>query len=889
MENSNEEKSLKDDLEPYKPHNIESRLAQKWEESEIFEPELSENKPPYCIVIPPPNVTGALHMGHALMLTLEDILIRFKKMTGFDTFWVPGTDHAGIATQMVVDRKLKSEGIERLDIGREKFVEEVWKWREQYGNRINKQMRVMGCGLAWSNYHFTLDDDLSKAVKKTFVALYKEGLIYRDKRLIHWCPKDRTALSDLEVDFKEVKGKLYHIRYPLKDGGHVVVSTTRPETILGDTGLAIHPEDKRYVKLHGTKAIVPFVEREIPVVQDAELVDMDFGTGVVKVTPAHDFNDFETGLRHNLDQINILDEAAVMNKNAGQFAGLPVMECRKKLVEELDKLELLEGVEDYVNQVGHSERSGVVVEPRLSTQWFLKAKVLAEPALEAVKTGKTKIIPENYSKIYYHWLENIKDWCLSRQLWWGHRIPAWHCDDCSHISVSEADLESCESCGSNAINQDNDVLDTWYSSALWPFSTLGWPDKTPQLEKYYPTAVLETGYDILFFWVARMMMMGIKFMGEVPFKHIYLHTMIRDKKGQKMSKTKNNVIDPLDVSSEYSVDSLRFTLASLNTPGRDIRLDTKVIKGYAAFANKLWNASRLLKITEGRIKEPLLEEFEGKNVVALLSRLIPAQINHLNKKIRENIEKYRFDEACHNLYQYIWYEFCDWHLETLKTLSTCVEERDKLISHYQGALDDILKFLHPFMPFISEELWQRFGKREGFLVQSQWKEADRGLEISAEDQKSYEGFKSVVSSIRSIRGEIGLSPGLHLPMTICCDENKKAELSNWSFLIQKMGKIDDLCFATEAPHFKVTSLAVAEGLEIYVDLSAHVEPEKEMKRLKKALDKTKKEVLFISKKLANPNFVDKAPEELVIEHKEKLSYYQEAEAKLTRNLGLFEV
>ena len=877
---------FKGDIGSYNSKEIEQKWAKQWRDENVFDPKVESEKPPYCIVIPPPNVTGALHMGHALMLSIEDALIRYKRMNGFDSFWVPGTDHAGIATQMVVDRELRKQGSSRHDLGREKFVEKIWEWREKYGRRIDYQMDTMGCALSWNHYHFTLDEGFCKAVRKVFADLYKEGLIYRGTRLIHWCPKDRTALSDLEVDFKEVKGKLYHIRYPLEDGSHVVVSTTRPETILGDTGVAIHPDDPRYTHLKGKSALVPFVDRKIPIIEDATLVDMEFGTGVVKVTPGHDFNDYETGKRHDLEQINILDEAAIMNENAGKFCGMPVMKCREALVADLDEMGLLEGIEDHVHQVGHSERSGAVVEPRLSLQWFCNAEVLAKPALEAVKDGRIKITPDNFRKVYYHWMENIKEWCISRQLWWGHRIPAWHCSSCGHISVSADDISSCENCGSNEIEQDSDVLDTWFSSALWPFGTLGWPEETPLLKKYYPTAVLETGSDILFFWVARMVMMGMHFMGDVPFREIYLHSMVRDKHGQKMSKTKNNVIDPLDISEKYSVDALRFTLLSLNTPGRDIKLDPNVVKGYSAFANKLWNAARLFVISKNKTDEPKELDFDLSALEAELGNALLSETSQLQRKVKDSLDNYRFDEASQAIYQFLWYRFCDWYLEVLKFLvANGHNDKTPLLESYEKALVSILKVLHPFMPFITEELSELvLSGDESYLIDDQWSVLD--VEVKGNGKERLEWLIDVVSAVRSVRGETGLSPKEKLSVHLVDQNNQESDLAGWSFLAKGLGNLSSLEFHETKPDLKACSLVVKSQKEVYIDLSGLIDIEKEVVRIEKAIKNAKKDIQFFEKKLNNPKFVKNAPEELVTEQKEKLGLAKEAHEKLVQNRDL---
>ncbi|HDD43779.1 MAG TPA: valine--tRNA ligase, partial [Candidatus Desulfofervidus auxilii] len=674
----------------YNPEKVEKKWYQHWIEKGLFKANLKEKKKVFSMVIPPPNVTGSLHMGHALNVTLQDILARYKKMDGYNVLWVPGTDHAGIATQNVVEKQLKKEGLTRHDLGRDGFIKRVWKWKEEYGHRIINQLKRLGCACDWSRERFTMDDGFSEAVREVFIQLYKEGLIYRGDYIINWCPRCQTALADLEVEHEEREGAFYYIRYLRADGnGYITVATTRPETLLGDTAVAVHPEDERYKDLEGVKVIIPVVKREVPIIFD-DFVDKEFGTGALKVTPAHDPYDFEIGRKHNLPLVKVIDETGKMTEEAGPYAGLDRFECRKKILIDLEKQGLLEKIEPIKHSVGHCYRCKTIIEPLVSKQWFVKTKPLAEPAIKAVKEGKTRLIPSGWEKTYYEWMTNIRDWCISRQIWWGHRIPAWYCKECGEIIVEKEKPSNCPKCKSEKIIPETDVLDTWFSSALWPFGTLGWPKDTEELKIFYPTSVLVTGFDILFFWVARMMMMGLHFMKEVPFYDVYIHALVRDEKGEKMSKTKGNVIDPLDMVEKYGTDALRFTLVSLAAQGRDIRLSEKRIEGYRHFINKIWNAARFVLMN---LEEDTMPIAEPKNSV---DKWILSRLQTIIKKVRNNLDNYDFDKAAYILYHFFWHEFCDWYLEWIKPVlyqPKTIEEKKITQGVLLYTLSEILKLL----------------------------------------------------------------------------------------------------------------------------------------------------------------------------------------------------
>ncbi|CAG0933433.1 partial valyl-tRNA synthetase, partial [Rhodocyclaceae bacterium] len=762
----------------YEPQAVEEKWYQTWEREGYFRAEAVSDKSSYSIVIPPPNVTGALHMGHALNNTLQDILCRWKRMSGHNVLWMPGTDHAGIATQNVVERQLAAEGKSRHELGREEFIERVWKWKGESGGQIIGQLKRLGASCDWERERFTMDEGLSRAVREVFVRLYEEGLIYRDNRLINWCPRCHTALSDIEVEHEEKAGSLWHLRYPVVDqpGRFVVVATTRPETMLGDTAVAVHPEDERYADLVGKTVLLPLMNRQIPVVAD-DYVDREFGTGVVKITPAHDFNDFEVGRRHNLDVVNVFDESGVVNAAGHQYEGMDRFAARKRIVEDLEAQGLLEKIDDHALAVGGCYRCKTVVEPYLSLQWYVKVGPLAEEALAAVKDGRTRIVPQQWENTYFDWMENIRDWCISRQIWWGHRIPAWYCDHCGETTVAKVDPTKCSKCGSDEIRQETDVLDTWFSSALWPFSTMGWPDQTPELKTFYPTSCLVTGFDILFFWVARMMMMGLHFMGEVPFRDVYIHALVRDAQGQKMSKSKGNVIDPLVVIDQYGTDAFRFTLAAFAAQGRDIKLAEERIAGYRNFANKIWNASRFALMNLEGFDPDAVDPAELQ--LSNADRWILYRLNAAAAETREALEAYRYNDAANTLYRFTWSEFCDWYIELVKDDLYRGDEGRQRTARYVlwQVLEHLLRLLHPFMPFITEEIWQAIpGKRPtATIMTAQWPTPNPAWDFVA-GAAEMELVMEVIRGIRNIRGEMDVAPSREIAVILNCGSEASLQL-----------------------------------------------------------------------------------------------------------------
>jgi valyl-tRNA synthetase len=871
----------------YEPHDVEKRWYAEWEEKGYFRAADTSDRKPYSIVIPPPNVTGALHMGHALNNTLQDILCRWKRMQGYNVLWMPGTDHAGIATQNVVERQLAAEKKDRHELGREAFIERVWKWKAESGGQIIGQLKRLGASCDWERERFTMDEGLSKAVRTVFVKLYEDGLIYRDNRLINWCPRCHTALSDIEVEHEDKKGHLWHIRYPVagEPGKYVVVATTRPETMLGDTAVAVHPEDERYQGLIGKKVILPLIEREIPVVAD-EYVDREFGTGVVKITPAHDFNDFEVGLRHGLDKINVFDESGIVNAAGHQYEGLDRFEARKRIVAELEEAGLLERIDDHAMAVGGCYRCKTVVEPYLSLQWYVKVAPLAERALAAVKDGRTRIVPKQWENTYYDWMENIRDWCISRQIWWGHRIPAWFCDHCDGVTVSMEDPTRCSKCGSDEIRQETDVLDTWFSSALWPFSTMGWPEQTELLKTFYPTSCLVTGFDILFFWVARMMMMGLHFMDEVPFGDVYIHALVRDAQGQKMSKSKGNVIDPLTVIDQYGTDAFRFTLAAFAAQGRDIKLAEERIAGYRNFCNKVWNAARFTMMN--------LEGFDpdGVNLDDLTlsqgDKWILHRLNETSRTVDETLTGYRYNESAMTLYQFTWSEFCDWYLELSKKDLYGDDPERKRTAQYVlwHTLESLLRLLHPFMPFITEEIWQALPgtKPAATIMQAPYPApvAQRNFPEAAADM---ERVMAVIGAIRNIRGEMEVPPSKEIAVILSCgsDESLKLMKHNEGSIIS-LARISDLAIGQGIEKPQDASIQVAGDVQIFVPLKGLVDVEAEEQRLLKEIAKVVKEIEQFAKKLENPSFVDRAPAEIVAKEREKLNEVTGKKAVLEESL-----
>jgi valyl-tRNA synthetase len=810
-------------------------------------------------------------------------------MEGYNVLWMPGTDHAGIATQNVVEKQLLEEGLDRHTLGREKFVERVWKWKEQSGGTIISQLKKLGASCDWSRERFTMDQGLSEAVKEIFVRLYHEGLIYRSHYIINWCPRCQTALSDLEVEHHEVSGKLYHLKYSFKDSDRfVVVATTRPETMLGDTAVAVNPEDKRYQEAIGKKVILPVVRREIPVIADS-YVDIEFGTGCLKITPAHDFNDFEIGLKHNLEQIKVIDEAGQMNENAGPYRGMDRFECREKIVEDFERDGVLLKTEEYRHVVGHCYRCKTIVEPNLSLQWFVRTKPLAKPAIEAVRDRRTRIIPEVWEKTYFEWMENIRDWCISRQIWWGHRIPAWYCDRCGEVIVAKEKPATCPKCRSDHLTPETDVLDTWFSSALWPFSTLGWPKQTKLLKRFYPTSVLVTGFDILFFWVARMMMMGLKFMGDIPFRDVYIHGLVRDERGEKYSKTRGNVVDPLELIDRFGADALRFTLAALTMPGSDLKLSESRTEGYRHFVNKIWNASRfvLMNLGESDMEEKTPEV--PAREFCLPDRWIRGRLNQVIRDVRESLEDYRFSEASHALYQFIWHEFCDWYVELAKLYlyQERGEKRQELTKRtLSEALDALLRLLHPFMPFVTEEIWQQLPQRkenESIMIAEFPRPDERYDDESATDEMGL--IIDVVSAIRNIRGEMNLPPGERIMALLRTksEEVEKRLRQNQSF-IQSLALVNEFEFGRNLEKPLYSAFVAVRDVEIFVPMERS-RMEEEARRLQKEIGKIEKESNFVLKKLSNEQFLSKAPPEVVQEIKEKALEFRNQREKLEESLN----
>ena len=847
----------------YNPADVEDRIYHMWEENGCFNAEVDENKPPYCIVIPPPNVTGQLHMGHAMDETLQDILIRVKRMQGYSALWLPGTDHAGIATQIKVEENLrKTSGKTRYDYGRDAFVDLVWDWKREYGGRIINQLKKLGASCDWRRERFTMDEGCSKAVREVFVRLWEKGLIYRGNRIINWCPKCRTALSDAEVEYGEQNGSFWHIRYPFKDGsGYLTIATTRPETLLGDAAVAVNPEDERYQDIVGKTLILPLVGREIPVIAD-EYVERDFGTGCVKITPCHDPNDFEVGKRHNLPEILILDgDAKIIN--GGVYNGLDRYEARKRIVADLEEQGLLEKVEPHAHNVGACYRCGTTVEPVASKQWFVKMKPLAEAAMDVVRDGRVEFVPDRFSKIYMNWMENVHDWCISRQLWWGHRIPAWYCADCGETIVAREAPDTCPKCGSHHLTQEEDVLDTWFSSALWPFSTLGWPDKTPELDYFYPTSTLVTGYDIIFFWVARMIFSGMEHMGKEPFKTVFIHGLVRDAQGRKMSKSLGNGIDPLVIIGQYGADALRFTLVTGISPGNDTRFTTERVEASRNFANKLWNASRFVLMNTGDQAYPLPKTLRRED------KWILTALNNLIAEVTENIERYDLGVAAQKLYDFVWDSFCDWYIELAKPmLADGGEAADAAKGVLLYVLDKILKLLHPFMPFITEEIYGCLPGTEGKLITAQWP-VSVPEQIFPEDCAKTEHMMAVIRAIRNRRAEMNVPPSKKATLTVIAADHE-AYLSAEPFL-KKLASVSELHFANDPSELDETKMTrILSGTDmLFIPTGELVDLEKELARIKKELAKNEAELEKLNAKLANPGFIGKAPANVVEAEKQR--------------------
>ncbi len=858
----------------YIPAEFEAKWYKTWEENGYFHADEHSDKPAYSIVIPPPNVTGVLHMGHALNNTLQDILARWKRMTGHEVLWMPGTDHAGIATQNVVEKQLATQGTDRHAIGREAFIERVWQWRRESGGQIINQLKCLGASCDWQRERFTMDEGLSKAVREVFVKLYEDGLIYRDNRLINWCPRCHTALSDLEVEHDDKKGSLWHLRYPLKDSDeYLVVATTRPETMLGDSAVAVHPDDERYRHLVGKMVVLPLTGREIPIIAD-DYVDKEFGSGAVKITPAHDFNDFEMGKRHDLEIINILDESGFINANGAAYAGLERYAAREKIIADLDRQGLLDKIEDHLNAVGECYRCKTVTEPYMSLQWYVDVQPLAKEAIKAVQSGATRIIPAQWEKTYYEWMFNIQNWCISRQIWWGHRIPAWYCADCGEITVSREDAQQCHHCGSSNINQETDVLDTWFSSALWPFSTMGWPDDSATLDKFYPTSCLITGFDILFFWVARMMMMGLKFRGEVPFKDVYIHALVRDEQGQKMSKSKGNVIDPLTVVEEYGADAFRFTLAAFAAQGRDVKLSTKRIGGYRNFCNKLWNASRFALMNLDGFTPADNVDWDTLTL-SLADRWILTRLAAVERQTNKALEEYRYNEVASILYGFTWHEFCDWYIELVKGALYADDAAAKLAAQtvVYTVLERLLRLLHPVIPFITEEIWQKLpGSRMAASIMLSSYPQGAGLPADDAAVAQMEQVMEVIKAIRNIRGEMDVAPAKKITALLDCrSESSCALLQQAQGYIKSLARVEKLSVAVNMEQPEQVAKQVSGDVEILLPLAGLINIAEEEARLNKEIAKVEKDVAMFSKKLANEKFVANAPAAVLEKDRAKLA------------------
>ena len=863
----------------YDPKAVEDKLYSFWNDSGFFHAEVNPDKKPYTIVIPPPNVTGQLHMGHAFDETLQDILIRTKRMQGYEALWMPGTDHAGIATQIKVEENLrKEEGLTRYDLGREKFLERVWDWKHQYGNRIISQLKKLGSSCDWERERFTMDEGCSKAVREVFVNLYNKGLIYKGHRIINWCPHCTTALSDAEVEYETQPGKLWHIRYPLSDGsGDLVVATTRPETFMGDTGVAVNPNDERYKHLIGKTCILPIMNREIPIFGD-EYVDMEFGTGCVKVTPCHDPNDFEMGQRHNLEQILVFNEDATVNENGGKYEGMDRYECRKAVIKDLEEGGYLVKIEDHEHNVGTCYRCGTTVEPMTSAQWFVKMAPLAKPAMDVVTEGKTKFVPDRFSKTYLRWMENVHDWCISRQLWWGHRIPAFYCEDCGEMTVSKEDIHVCPKCGSKNIRQEEDVLDTWFSSALWPFSTLGWPEKTKELEYFYPTSTLVTGYDIIFFWVARMIFSGVEHMGQTPFDTVYIHGLVRDAQGRKMSKSLGNGIDPLEIIDQYGADALRFTLATGNSPGNDMRFSDERVQASRNFCNKIWNASRFIQmnLTIGKDKAAELPE-----TLTLEDKWIVSKFNTLIAEVTRNIDQYELGLAAAKLNDFIWDNFCDWYIEIAKTRLQAGDENVQRVLCY--VLSGAMQLLHPFMPFITETIWQALPHEGPSVMVSKWPEYNEALHFAAEEAQM-ETLMDAVRAIRNRRSEMNVPPSKKAKVLILTEKKDTFAAGEGFFPKLAYASGIELIDAVPADAAKMASVVTGDA-QLYMPMGDLIDFAAERARLEKEKAKVEDDIEFVMKKLNNPKFVDKAPEKVVAAEREKAEKLREHLAKLEESIA----
>ena len=857
---------LKELPKVYEPQQVEQEIYEMWEKGGHFKPNKGRDAKPFTIVMPPPNVTGQLHMGHAMDATLQDTLIRYKRMQGYNALWLPGVDHAGIATQIKVEEELRKEGLTRYDLGREKFLERVWDWKHKYGNRIVQQQKKLGASCDWDRARFTMDEGCSAAVREVFVSLYEKGLIYKGSRIINWCPHCVTALSDAEVEYVDKPGHLWHIRYPLADGsGEVVVATTRPETMLGDTGVCVNPEDTRYTHIVGKKVILPLVNKEIPIVADS-YAEMDFGTGCVKMTPAHDPNDFEVGLRHNLEVIRVLDDNGVVNAFGGKYEGLDRYEARKQIVADLEAQGYLVKVDDHGHNVGTCYRCHNDVEPIISAQWFVKMKPLAEEAIRVVKEGETKFVPERFSKTYLNWMENVRDWCISRQLWWGHQIPAWTCAECGHMTVSREDATCCEKCGSTNIERDPDVLDTWFSSALWPFETLGWPENTEDLEYFYPTDVLVTGYDIIFFWVARMIFSGCEHMKKTPFHTVLIHGLVRDDKGRKMSKSLGNGIDPLEMIEKYGCDALRMNMITGNSPGNDMRFYVERCEAMRNFANKLWNASRYVLMN---LKEDAKNALPAFDLLTAADKWVLSKLNNLIKEVTDNLDKYELGVAIQKVYDFLWDTYCDWYIELTKARLYSDDEAQKntALQVLVYVLDQTLRLLHPFMPFITEEIWQSLPHEEKALIIAKWPEFRSDLQF-AKEEAEMESVMDAIRAIRNRRAEMNVPPSRKAALFVL--SSKAHMYKEGEGFIQRLAYAENVTILTKEPeNIDGMVCCTTADAKLYIPMGELVDIAKELERIDKELEKARKNLAMLEGKLSNENFVARAPQAVVDAEREK--------------------
>jgi len=874
----------------YNPKDIEEKLYQKWLENKYFHAEVDRSKKPFTIVIPPPNITGQLHMGHALDNTLQDIIIRFKRMQGYNTLWQPGTDHASIATEVKIIEQLKKEGLRKEDLGREGFLERAWKWKEEYGGRIISQLKKMGSSCDWDRERFTMDEGCNKAVNKVFVDLYKKGYIYKGSKIINWCPVCKTSISDAEVEYEEQEGHFWHIKYPIAgEDGYVEIATTRPETMLGDTAVAVNPEDERYRHLIGKKVILPIVNREIPIIADS-YVDMEFGTGVVKITPAHDPNDFEVGKRHNLPEINIMNDDATINENGGKYAGMDRYEARKAIVEELKELGLLVKIEKHVHNVGTHDRCKTTIEPLIKPQWFVKMDELIKPAVEAVKSGEIEIIPDRFKKIYFNWTDNIKDWCISRQLWWGHRIPAYYCDACGEVIVAEEEPSRCPVCGNTNLRQDEDTLDTWFSSALWPFSTLGWPEKTEDLDYFYPTDVLVTGYDIIFFWVIRMIFSGYAHTGKKPFSKVLIHGLVRDSLGRKMSKSLGNGIDPLEVIDKYGADALRFTLITGNAPGNDMRFYWERVEASRNFANKVWNASRFIMMN---LEKASITETIDEKLLTPADRWILSKANTLVKEVTDNLETFEIGIAAQKIYDFIWEEFCDWYIEMVKPRLYNDGDDSKAAALWtlQHVLTTALKLLHAYMPFVTEEIFCTLQDMTGLkeadsIMISSWPVYNPDWEF-AHETESIELIKEAVKGIRNIRSQMNVQPGRKTKVIVVSDSEQVRNIFTESkVFFATLGSAGEVLVQSDKTGIGEDAVSIViKGATVYIPFEDLVDIDKEIERLNKKKERLEQELKRVNGMLSNPNFLSKAPESKVAEERAKLEKYTDMMKQVVERLN----